>query len=53
MEDGTLAGVLADCTITVVGYLVIGSLHNVTLLPSPAICVASSVCTFLNYNSLF
>lgn len=52
-EAGTLARVVADCTITAAGYLGIGSLLNVTLLPSLVICAASIACTFLTYNSLF
>lgn len=52
-EAGTLARVVADGTITAAGYLGIGSLLNVTLLPSLVICVASIACTFLTYNSLF
>ncbi|KAG0512530.1 hypothetical protein BDA96_10G022000 [Sorghum bicolor] len=52
-EAGTLARVVADCTITAAGYLGVGMLLNVTLLPSLVICVASIACTFLTYNSLF
>ncbi|AQL02394.1 SPX domain-containing membrane protein [Zea mays] len=52
-EAGTLARVVADCTITAAGYLGVGKLLNVTLLPSLVICVASIACTFLTYNSLF
>ncbi|XP_066370395.1 SPX domain-containing membrane protein OsI_21475-like isoform X3 [Miscanthus floridulus] len=50
-EAGTLARVVADCTITAAGYLGVGMLLNVTLLPSLVICVASIACTFLTYNS--
>lgn len=52
-EAGTLARVVADCTITGAGYLGIGSLLNVTLLPSLVICAVSIACTYLTYNSLF
>jgi hypothetical protein len=52
-EAGTLARVVADCTITGAGYLGIGSLLNVTLLPSLVICAVSIACTFWTYNSLF
>ncbi|KAL5212174.1 hypothetical protein ABZP36_023021 [Zizania latifolia] len=52
-EAGTLARVVADCTITAAGYLGIGKLLNVTLLPSLVICGTSITCTFLTYNSLF
>uniref|UniRef100_A0A0E0L7A7 SPX domain-containing protein n=1 Tax=Oryza punctata TaxID=4537 RepID=A0A0E0L7A7_ORYPU len=52
-EAGTLARVVADCTITAAGYLGIGKLLNVTLLPSLVICAASIASTFLTYNSLF
>ncbi|OEL35000.1 SPX domain-containing membrane protein [Dichanthelium oligosanthes] len=52
-EAGTLARVVADCTITAAGYLGVGKLLNVTLLPSLVICAASIACTFLTYNSLF
>ncbi|XP_006655742.1 SPX domain-containing membrane protein OsI_21475 isoform X1 [Oryza brachyantha] len=52
-EAGTLARVVADGTITAAGYLGIGKLLNVTLLPSLVICAASITCTFLTYNSLF
>ncbi|KAG8094033.1 hypothetical protein GUJ93_ZPchr0012g22109 [Zizania palustris] len=52
-EAGTLARVVADCTITAAGYLGIGKLLNITLLPSLLICGASIACTFLTYNSLF
>ncbi|KAL5225143.1 hypothetical protein ABZP36_011782 [Zizania latifolia] len=52
-EAGTLARVVADCTITAAGYLGIGKLLNITLLPSLVICGASIASTFLTYNSLF
>ncbi|XP_062227926.1 SPX domain-containing membrane protein OsI_21475 [Phragmites australis] len=52
-EAGTLARVVADCTITAAGYLGVGKLLNITLLPSLVICGASIACTFLTYNSLF
>ncbi|KAL6606566.1 hypothetical protein ACP70R_042219 [Stipagrostis hirtigluma subsp. patula] len=52
-EAGTLARVVADCTITAAGYLGVGKLLNVTLLPSLVICAASIACTLLTYNSLF
>lgn len=52
-EAGTLARVVADCTITAAGYLGVGRLLNITLLPSLVICAASIASTFLTYNSLF
>uniref|UniRef100_A0A0D9WLC0 SPX domain-containing protein n=1 Tax=Leersia perrieri TaxID=77586 RepID=A0A0D9WLC0_9ORYZ len=52
-EAGTLARVVADGTITAAGYLGIGKLLNVTLLPSLVICATSIASTFLTYNSLF
>ncbi|CAN6223584.1 unnamed protein product [Urochloa humidicola] len=52
-EAGTLARVVADCTITAAGYLGVGKLLNITLLPSLVICATSIACTFLTYNSLF
>ncbi|PAN26041.1 hypothetical protein PAHAL_4G342800 [Panicum hallii] len=52
-EAGTLARVVADCTITAAGYLGVGKLLNITLLPSLVICATSITCTFLTYNSLF
>jgi hypothetical protein len=45
--------VVADCTVTGAGYLGIGSLLNVILLPSLLICAVSIACTFWTYNSLF
>ncbi|ONK59222.1 uncharacterized protein A4U43_C08F4230 [Asparagus officinalis] len=52
-EAGTLARVVADCTITLAGYLGVSKLLNVTLLPSLVICVASIAATILTFNSLF
>ncbi|XP_064998223.1 SPX domain-containing membrane protein OsI_17046-like isoform X2 [Musa acuminata AAA Group] len=52
-EAGTLARVVADGTITLVGYLGESKLLNVTLFPSLFICIVSILCTFVTYNSLF
>ncbi|KAJ6426671.1 hypothetical protein OIU84_022294 [Salix udensis] len=52
-EAGTLARVVADGTITMVGYLGESKLLNITLLPSLVICIASIVATCFTYNSLY
>ncbi|KAE8677998.1 SPX domain-containing membrane protein [Hibiscus syriacus] len=52
-EAGTIARVIADATITVVGFLGQSRLLNVTLLPSLLICVGSIVATCFTYNSLY
>ncbi|KAJ6308197.1 hypothetical protein OIU76_017886 [Salix suchowensis] len=52
-EAGTLARVVADGTITLVGYLGESKLLNITLLPSLVICIASIVATCFTYNSLY
>lgn len=52
-EAGTLARVVADGTITLVGYMGESKLLNITLLPSLVICIASIVATCFTYNSLY
>ncbi|CAL5209445.1 unnamed protein product [Lathyrus oleraceus] len=52
-EAGTIARVIADATITVAGYLGVGTLLNITLLPSLFICIISIVATCYTYNSLY
>ncbi|CAA7060142.1 unnamed protein product [Microthlaspi erraticum] len=52
-EAGTIARVIADVTITVVGYFGRSMLLNATLLPSLVICVLSIVATCFTYNSLY
>ncbi|GAB4834329.1 hypothetical protein Ancab_032583 [Ancistrocladus abbreviatus] len=52
-EAGTLARVVADATITLVGYLGVSKLLNLTLLPSLLICIASIIATCFTYNSLY
>lgn len=52
-EAGTLARVVADCTITLAGYLGEDRLLNVTLLPALLICVASIAATCRTYNTLY
>lgn len=52
-EARTLVSVVAYRTITAAGYLGIGSLLNMTLLPSLVIGAASIACTCLIYKSLF
>ncbi|KAJ9706662.1 hypothetical protein PVL29_001909 [Vitis rotundifolia] len=52
-EAGTIARVIADSTITLVGYLGESKLLNITLLPSLLICISSIIATFYTYNSLY
>ncbi|KAL2525089.1 SPX domain-containing membrane protein [Abeliophyllum distichum] len=52
-EAGTIARVIADGTITLAGFLGVGKLLNVTLLPSLLICVGSIIATCYTYNSLY
>ncbi|KAL6349525.1 hypothetical protein AAG906_034182 [Vitis piasezkii] len=52
-EAGTVARVIADGTITLVGYLGESKLLNITLLPSLLICISSIIATFFTYNSLY
>ncbi|WOL10471.1 hypothetical protein Cni_G19228 [Canna indica] len=52
-KAGTLARVVADDTITLVGYLGESKLLNVTLFPSLLNCISSIAATCLTYNSLF
>ncbi|KAJ1384976.1 SPX domain [Sesbania bispinosa] len=52
-EAGTIARVIADATITLVGYMGVSRLLNTTLLPSLFICVASIIATCYTYNSLY
>ncbi|XP_039146579.1 SPX domain-containing membrane protein OsI_17046-like isoform X2 [Dioscorea cayenensis subsp. rotundata] len=52
-EAGTMARVVADGTITMVGYLGEEKLLNLTLLPSLFICIASIAATLLTFNTLF
>lgn len=52
-EAGTVARVIADSTITLVGYLGESKLLNITLLPSLLICISSIIATFFTYNSLY
>lgn len=52
-EAGTLARVLADLTITFVGYSGMKNLLNITLLPSLLIGITSVSATWYTYNSLF
>lgn len=52
-EAGTIARVIADGTITLVGYLGESKLLNITLLPSLLICISSIIATFFTYNSLY
>ncbi|KAL9258095.1 SPX domain-containing membrane protein-like protein [Drosera capensis] len=52
-EAGTIARVIADATITLVGYLGEKNLLNLTLLPSLLICIGSIVATCCTYNSLY
>ncbi|KAF8027419.1 hypothetical protein BT93_E0350 [Corymbia citriodora subsp. variegata] len=52
-EAGTIARVIADCTITLAGYLGESRLLNVTLLPSLVICISSIVATLYTYNTLY
>ncbi|KAK6947708.1 Major facilitator superfamily [Dillenia turbinata] len=52
-EAGTIARVIADATITLVGYLGENVLLNLTLLPSLIICICSIIATCFTYNSLY
>ncbi|KAI4315357.1 hypothetical protein L6164_028176 [Bauhinia variegata] len=52
-EAGTLARVIADATITLVGYFGVSRLLNITLLPSLFICISSIIATCYTYNSLY
>ncbi|KAJ0968829.1 hypothetical protein J5N97_021706 [Dioscorea zingiberensis] len=52
-EAGTLARVVADCTITLAGYLGEDKLLNITLIPSLFFCVLSLAATLLTFNTLF
>ncbi|KAF5935484.1 hypothetical protein HYC85_026613 [Camellia sinensis] len=52
-EAGTIARVIADGTITLVGYLGNSRLLNATLLPSLLICITSIIATCCTYNSLY
>lgn len=52
-EAGTLARVVADGTITLIGLLGQSSLLNLTLLPSFLICVGCIIATCYTYNSLY
>ncbi|CAO2827208.1 unnamed protein product [Amaranthus hypochondriacus] len=52
-EAGTLARVVADATITLIGLLGESSLLNLTLLPSFLISVGSIIATCYTYNSLY
>ncbi|GMH22728.1 hypothetical protein Nepgr_024571 [Nepenthes gracilis] len=51
-EAGTLARVIADVTITLVGYLGENMLLNLTQLPSLLLSIASIIVTYCTYNSL-
>ncbi|KAI8545226.1 hypothetical protein RHMOL_Rhmol07G0024500 [Rhododendron molle] len=52
-EAGTLARVIADGTITLVGYWGMNRLLNITLLPALFVCISSLVATCFTYNSLY
>uniref|UniRef100_A0A803LQS6 SPX domain-containing protein n=1 Tax=Chenopodium quinoa TaxID=63459 RepID=A0A803LQS6_CHEQI len=52
-EAGTLARVVADGTITLIGLLGQSTLLNLTLLPSLFICIGCIVATCYTYNSLY
>ncbi|KAI8545230.1 hypothetical protein RHMOL_Rhmol07G0024900 [Rhododendron molle] len=52
-EAGTLALVIADETITLVGYWGMNRLLNITLLPALIVCISSLVATCFTYNSLY
>ncbi|KAL9231048.1 hypothetical protein vseg_006318 [Gypsophila vaccaria] len=52
-EAGTLARVVADATITLIGLLGERSLLNLTLIPSFLICVGSIIATCCTYNTLY
>ncbi|KMT12168.1 hypothetical protein BVRB_5g101160 [Beta vulgaris subsp. vulgaris] len=52
-EAGTLARVVADATITLIGLMGQSRLLNLTLLPSLFICIGSIAATCYTYNSLY
>lgn len=52
-EAGTLARVISDCTITLVGYLGESRLLNVTMLPNLLIGLFAIVGTVYTYDSMF
>ncbi|KAL8150458.1 hypothetical protein V2J09_020266 [Rumex salicifolius] len=52
-EAGTLARVVADSTITLIGYLGESKLLNLSLIPSLLICIGSIVATCCTYNTLY
>ncbi|KAK9668222.1 hypothetical protein RND81_13G042400 [Saponaria officinalis] len=52
-EAGTLARVVADATITLIGLMGQRNLLNLTLLPSLLICIGSIVATCCTYNTLY
>ncbi|CAK8531155.1 unnamed protein product [Lathyrus sativus] len=52
-EAGTLARVITDGTITIVGYFSESKLLNATLLPALLICISSIADTCCTYNSLY
>lgn len=52
-EAGTLARVVADAAITLVGLLGESHLLNITLIPSLVICIVSIIATCCTYNTLF
>ncbi|CAK8541591.1 unnamed protein product [Lathyrus sativus] len=52
-EAGTLARVIADGTITIVGYFSESKLLNASLLPALLICISSIAATCCTYNSLY
>nr|XP_024377632.1 SPX domain-containing membrane protein At4g11810-like isoform X3 [Physcomitrium patens] len=52
-EAGTLARVVADCAITLTGYLGQDVLLNATMFPTLIICIFAVVSTMWTYNSLF
>ncbi|XP_074317276.1 SPX domain-containing membrane protein At4g22990-like [Silene latifolia] len=52
-EAGTLARVVADATITLIGLMGERNLLNLTLIPSLLICVGSIIATCCTYNTLY
>ncbi|XP_074304020.1 SPX domain-containing membrane protein At4g22990-like [Silene latifolia] len=52
-EAGTLARVVADATITLIGLMGVRNLLNLTLLPSLLICIGSIIATCCTYNTLY
>ncbi|KAK9698635.1 hypothetical protein RND81_08G119700 [Saponaria officinalis] len=52
-EAGTLARVVADATITLIGLMGERTLLNLTLIPSLLICVGSIIATCCTYNTLY